>query len=128
MGVDDLILGNIAGSTFLGNDWWNAGKDIKFPGFKNVNEWAKVTGQEMLNGKMEGMQVDPLLKGPFTTDITDPWQLDKLEGYVLNLNSPIKNRGVDLKSVFGIDLPSTDFYGNDIPDGNANEPGIFQMK
>jgi hypothetical protein len=128
MGVDELILGNIAGSIFLGNDWWNAGKDIKFSGFKNVNEWAKATGQEMLNGKMEDMQVDPLLKGPFTTDITDPWKLDKLEGYVLNLNSPLKNRGVDLKSVFGIDLPLTDFYGNDIPDGNANEPGIFQMK
>lgn len=128
LGADEVILGNIAGSTFLGNDWWNAGKGIKFPGFENVNEWANATGQEMLNGKMAGMQVDPLLKGPFTTDITDPWQLDKLEGYVLNMNSPLKNRGIDLKSVLGIDLPLTDFYGNEIPGGNANEPGICQIQ
>jgi hypothetical protein len=128
LGVDQVILGNISGSTFLGNDWWNTGRAIKFPGFDNVNEWAKATGQEMLNGKMAGMQVDPLLKGPSATDITDPWQLDKLEGFVLNMNSPLKNRGVDLKSVLGIDLPLTDFYGNEIHDGNVNEPGIFQIQ
>lgn len=36
--------------------------------------------------------------------------------------------GVDLKSIFDIDLPLTDFYGNPVPQGDATEPGIHEIK
>ncbi len=128
LGAGQVIEGNIGGSLFLGNDWWKTGRDIKFPGFENVYQWAKATGQEIMDGKMTGMQIDPGLKGPLTTGITDPWQLSSLDGYVLNMDSPLRNRGIDVRSVLGINVPLTDFYGNKIPEGGVTVPGIFQMK
>ena len=96
--------------------------------FNSLAEWTKATGQEMLEGKIAGMQVDPWLKGPFTTDITDPYQLNTLYGYTLQPDSPLRNKGLDLKSMLGMDLPTTDFYGNSVPLGVGTEPGIHEVK
>jgi hypothetical protein len=89
--------------------------------------WSKETGEEKLKSQLMGMQVDPKFKGPFTTDITDPYQLDKLEGYILLPDSPLKNKAVDLKTLFNITRPIRDFYGNPVPLGSAPEPGIYEM-
>jgi hypothetical protein len=62
------------------------------------------------------------------TDITDPYQLEKLYGFILRPDSPLKNKGLDLKSAFGIIQPMKDFYGNPVPAGVAIEPGICKMK
>jgi hypothetical protein len=96
--------------------------------FSNLAEWAKETGEEMLKGHLIGMQLDPKFKGPMLTDITDPYQLGKLYGYILLPDSPLKNKGLDLKSVFGLEKPTEDFYGNPVPAGVATEPGIYEMK
>jgi DUF1680 family protein len=128
LGSDYPITGIIKGSTFLGNDWWSTKGEIKFMKFSNLAEWAKETGQEMLKGHLIGMQLDPKFKGPMLTDITDPYQLGKLYGYILLPDSPLKNKGLDLKSVFGLEKPTKDFYGNSIPAGVAAEPGIYEMK
>ena len=96
--------------------------------YSSLAEWDKATGQEMLNGKVEGIQADPGLKGPFTTDITDPYQLNTLYGYTLKPDSPLRNKGLDLKSILGIDLPKIDFYGNPVPSGSGSEPGVHELK
>jgi hypothetical protein len=62
------------------------------------------------------------------TDITDPYQLEKLYGFTLQPDSPLKNKGFDLKSVLNIVPPLRDFYGNSVPLGDGAEPGIFEMK
>src|ERR1035437_1267830 len=128
LGSDRPISGTNNGSIFLGNDWWNEGGEIKFMNFSSLAEWAQKTGQEILNGHFVGIQKDPKFKGPLLTDITDPYQLEKLYGYTLQSDSPLKNKGLDLTSIFGLVQPTKDFYGNPVPSGVAAEPGIFKMK
>ena len=124
---DQLIKGINSGSKFLGNDWWNDNSK-KILTYGNLSDWAKATGQEMMKGKLVGMQMDPKLEGPLLTDITDPYQLDKLSGYTLRPDSPLKNKGLDLTTFFNVIQPIRDFYGNPVPLGNGNEPGIYEMK
>jgi hypothetical protein len=124
---DQLIAGVNSGTTFLGNDWWNENSK-KIMTYDNLINWAKATGQEMMKGKIIGMQLDPNLKGPFLTGITDPYQLDKLDGYTLKPGSPLKNKGLDPTVYFNVIQPIRDFYGNPVPLGNGNEPGIYEMK
>jgi len=128
LGSDLPIAGINRGSKFLGNDWWNPGGESKFMSFNNLADWAREEGQEMLNGHFVGIQEEPKLKGPMVTDITDPYQLEKLYGFTLQPDSPLKNKGFDLKSVLNIVPPLRDFYGNSVPLGDGAEPGIFEMK
>jgi len=128
IGSDQPISGINKGSKFLGNDWWNSEGKIKFMKFATLSEWAKATGEEMLEGQFVGIQEDPRFKGPMITDITDPYQLDKLYGYTLKPDSPLRSKGLDLKSVLGIDPPAIDFFGNRISQGVATEPGIYKIK
>lgn len=122
------VTGNIDGSKFLGNDWWNPSGETNFLNFSSMAGWAERTGQEMIMGNFVGMQLDPKLKGPPITEITDPYQLEKLSGYTLLPESPLRNKGLDLKSVFGLVQPVKDFYGNQVANGTMAEPGIYEMK
>jgi hypothetical protein len=128
LGSDHPIAGIDKGSTFIGNDWWNTSGESKFMNFTNLAEWAKETGQEMMKNHYVGMQKDPKFKGPLLTDLTDPYQLEKLYCYTLQPDSPLKNKGLDLKSIFGLFEPLRDFYGNSVPLGDAAEPGIYEMQ
>ncbi len=124
----DAIAGINSGSTFLGNDWWNESGNSTFLSFGSMEDWAKGTGQEMLKNQMVGMQEDPKFKGPLITEITDPYQLEMLNGYYLQPESGLKNKGLDLESVLHVKQPIRDFYGNPVPLGKGTEPGIYEMK
>jgi hypothetical protein len=128
LGSDQPIAGINSGSSFIGNDWWNPDGKKSFMHTASLSEWAKQAGQEMLHGRFVGMQEDPELKGPLLTDITDPYQLEKLSGYTLKHDSPLMNKGMNLNSVFGIEKPVKDFFGNDLSTGLTTIPGIFEMK
>ena len=128
LGSGDLISGLNSGSSFVGNVWWDTGKEIRFIKYKNLKEWASETGQEMKDGKIAGLQSDPGMRGPFTTNITDPYQLDKLTGYLLPPDSPVRNKGLYFKDLTGPGLPEKDFYGNPVSSGEGPEPGIHQIK
>jgi hypothetical protein len=128
MGTDQPIKGINSGSMFNGNVWWNAAGSSKFMNFNNLAEWAKKTGQEMLNGHFTGIQEDPKFAGPLVTNITDPYELNKLYGCTLQPDSPLKNKGLDLRSIAGLLCPVKDFFGNPVPMGAAAEPGIYEMK
>jgi hypothetical protein len=128
IGTTMPIAGINTGSIFTGNDWWNPSGDSRILTFPSVKEWAGKTGQEMMKGHLTGTQEDPRLKGPFVTGIADPYQLENLTGYTLQSDSPLKNKGLDIKSIFGVDQPDRDFFGNPVPKGSSVEPGIYQMK
>jgi hypothetical protein len=128
LGSGQMMSGKNKGSKFLGNVWWSTGGSIKFMQFDSLVEWAKATGQEAMNGKIIGLQTDPHLNGPFITTITDPYQLGKLTGYMLKPESPLKNRGVVIESLYATELPTIDFFGNPFPQGSAPEPGIHELK
>lgn len=128
IGSGQIIDGPISGEKFIGNIWWDEGKEIKFRGYKNLTEWSNATGQEKLNGQTVGKQIDPLLMKPFITNLTDPYKLNSLKGYALQPRSPLKNSGLNLQTLFKIPFPSHDFFGNPIPQGNNPEPGIYEMR
>jgi hypothetical protein len=128
LGSGQLISGINKGSKFMGNVWWSSGGSIKFMKYDSLIAWAKATGQETEKGQIIGIQKNPGLKGPFITDITDPYKLNTLSGYTLQTDSPVKDTGVDIKSVLGIELPGKDFYGNGVPQGAFTEPGINEIR
>jgi hypothetical protein len=125
VGQNMIVKGLPSGEKFLGNIWWGIdGVPLNFRGFGNLAEWAKNTGQETINAEQKGRQTDPLLKGPFTTKLTDPYQLKSLTGYQLQDNSPLIDSGLDLDTMFRIKPAATDFYGKPVLKGKAPDPGI----
>ena len=123
----EIVHGPSSGEKFLGNIWRNSGSKISFRGFRSLNEWATKTNQERLNGEIVGRQIDPLIKGPFTTNLTDPYQLNSLIGLTLKPESPVKDKGLDLPALFKMKYPSHDFFGNPIPKGKGIDPGIHEQ-
>ena len=128
MGSGKIIDGPSSGEKFIGNAWWSARGEIKFREYANLSAWSVSTGQEKLNGQLAGWVVNPLLKGPFVTRLTDPYQLSKLKGYMLQPRSPLRNKGLDLVAQFKIPFSPHDFYGNPVPMGPKPEPGIHELK
>jgi hypothetical protein len=125
IGSGPVVHGPSSGEEFIGNIWWTAGGEIMFRDHKDLAEWSAATGQEKLNGQSVGKQVDPKLKGPFVTTITDPYQLDSLTGYTLLKESTLHNYGLDLVD-FKIPIPQHDFFGKPVS-GNIT-PGICQVE
>ena len=109
-----------------GNVWWNIGAEIQFRDHKNLEAWATSSGQEKINGVLIGKQIDPLLKGPFNTDLTNPHQLHTLLGYTLQTGSPLINNGQQPSGQFKFPQSSTDFFGNALTRGKSPEPGIHE--
>lgn len=128
IGTGNIIHGPSSGEKFLGNIWWPASGEIKFREYQSLVDWANATSQEMLNGQLVGKQRNPMLKGPLTTRLTDPYRLNSLTGYTLLPTSPLRNIGLDIFSLFYIPLPPHDFFGNRVPMGSNPEPGLQEWK
>jgi hypothetical protein len=127
IGSGKIIDGPTSGEKFIGNVWWSSGPEIKFREYNSILEWSIATGQEKLNGQRKGKQINPSLKGPFRTNLTDPYQLHSLSGYTLQPNSSLKNTGLNLSALDKLSLPPHDFYGNPVPMGDNPEPGIHEL-
>lgn len=97
-------------------------------GSESLAGWAESSGQEMQDGKIIGIEADPEFYGQLNTGITDPYKLNTLRRYMLRPDSPLKNKGIDIRSVSVKDLPVADFFGNPVPRGKATEAGIFEME
>jgi hypothetical protein len=128
LGSDQPISGNYAGSTFLGNDWWSNDGAGRFMSYNNFRTWAQKTGQEMIEGRLVGIQENPKFKGSLSSEITDPYKLDKLYANDLQPDSVLKDKGLDMEKMFHLKQPPVDFFGNPVPLGRSSEPGIYEMK
>lgn len=128
IGKDNIINGPSSGEKFIGNVWWSPGNKISFRNHSTLEDWANSSGQEKLQGKIAGKFVDPKLKGPFTTDITDPYQLDKLHGYMLEPSSPVRDGGLNVIEQFRLSSSVNDLFGNKVPKGSAPEPGVHELE
>ena len=128
IGKNKIVDGPSSGERFSGNVWWSAGGDLQFRQCRSLQEWSTQTGQEKVNGRMVGKQVDPQLKGPLLTQLKDPYLLKTLIGYQLRDSSPLRNEGLDLKRIFNIGYQLRDFFDNPVPAGSASEPGVHELK
>lgn len=128
IGTGDIVHGPSSGERFYHNVWWPASTPVKFRGYNNLAAWSNATGQESMNGKVTGMQLDPLLKGPFTTGLTDPYKLQELTGYTLQAGSPVQNKGIEVNPPVKIQQAPHDFFGNPVITGSHPDPGIHEIK
>ena len=128
MGGDNIFSGINSGSSFLGNVWWSTKGTLHLMEYSSLVEWAEAYGQEMMNGQIVGIEADPGLNDPLDVEITDPYQLNALNGYTLKSDSPLRNKGIDIKTIADREYPETDFFGNPVPLGKAPEAGIFEMR
>ena len=124
-GDGDIVQGPSSGEKFIGNIWWKAGEKITFRDHKDLIEWSTVTGQEKWNGLIAGKEIDPKLKGPFFTAITDPYQLHSLTGFTLMPESPLKNSLMDLTRL-QIPPAAHDFFNG--PVSQQSNPGVQQLE
>ncbi|KPK82699.1 MAG: hypothetical protein AMS27_14290, partial [Bacteroides sp. SM23_62_1] len=113
---------------FQGNVYWNLSGGFELDGYKSIEEWAKATGNEMVGGFVAGIYADPLLRAPGTATITDPTKIssETLSGYRLQPGSPLIDKGLDMKALFGINQGASDILGTEIPRGKGYDIGAVE--
>jgi hypothetical protein len=115
VGRDDLVKGvNISG-TFTGNNWYSlSGTGFNMKGTRNFEQWAHSTGKEILNGEIAGFNFRPQFKNPGKTTLTNPEDLKEYDAYQLVDNSPLRDKGLNLKKLFRLSTADKDFNGNPV--------------
>jgi hypothetical protein len=132
-------LANIAASqtggqniVFQGNNYYSTsgGPIINWAGssFSTLGDWQNSTGQEKLNGVAVGSTVDPkMVNSGGGGTINNPDELVNLEAYKLLSNSPLREAGLDLPLLFGINVGNRDFYGMTVPVGGKYDTGAAEF-
>lgn len=125
---ESQIAGGAHKGVFRGNLYWSMGDGgFLVDGFTSLEAWAEATGQEMLNGRLVGTYADPLLSRDGTALTTDPLERLSLTEFLLAPLSPAVDRGLDLRSLFGIDPGLSDFYGQRLPQGELFDLGAHEL-
>ena len=115
VGRDSLILGKETNSTYLGNNWYSLNKKFIADGISDFAIWCSSRKKERLNNKTVGSNINPGFKNPNSTAIVLPGQLKSMDQYRLPAGSLLKNSGLDLQLLFGIDTGNKSINGNESP-------------
>jgi len=116
VGKDSLIKGNRGSDIFLGNDWWCLNGVFNIESFKNFSHWARTSGQEMISGKIVGMNIDPAFNN-HEHRIYSAIKLPQFQTYRLNTNSKLRQGGINLKSTFKLNTGKHDFLSGRLRQG-----------
>ncbi len=129
---------------FNGNDYWDYTGQFTFNvggvNYNSLSAWQNATGMEKLNGTPTGSALDPKLVDAgfdgiyFSSGLTAS-TFASMTAYRLDSASPLRNTGIDLKNVFGINVGTSDFYSQPLatdPLGNprtnlTGNPGADQF-
>lgn len=114
---------------FLGNVWIRKSGGFKQNGFTDLLKWAFSTGYELQDGKLIGNTFQQTLFSlPAKINITNPRKL-KTNTLLRSLCDPrLRDKGINIKKMFGIDTGKTDFFGNLISPGDSLAPGVCVIK
>jgi hypothetical protein len=117
---------------FVGNDYWSSGSAAVFnfgKTYSSLSAWQNATGQEKLNGKSVGLQVDPKLAKAGAGGVIglNGNLAQQLSVYRLQSTSPLKGKGVNVAAVFGIAGANKDFFGDSITASAAAAIGVDQI-
>ena len=114
---------------FQGNCYWNLSGDQSIAGYKNLVQWAKDTGNEMLEGKLVGIFSDPCVVNPRIITLTGPARIlkENLAGFCLKSESTLIDQGLDLKEHFNMDVVKKDISGTSLPQGNGFDIGALEF-
>lgn len=113
---------------FQGNCYWNPEGKTEIQGYPNLEEWAKATGNETVDDIFIGLFVNPQLQNPGLISMTDPRliNLENLSDYMLSAESPLIDKGLNLKELFDIDPGDRDLAGAGIPSGTDFDIGALE--
>ena len=122
-----------AGWSFKGDCYWTAGEhpEIKWNGivYSSLSGWRSATGQETLKGAPVGFHMEPrLAKVGGGATIGDPAKLQSMTAYMLLADSPMIDSGLDLRSLFGIEIGERDFYGAQVPQLSGYDVGACESE
>lgn len=108
---DSLVKGDEGDDIFIANDWYSIEKKFNANGINNFEKWTVAKNKERMNDKIIGLNIVPSFKNPGKTKITNANQLASFDNYKIKEVSPVTESGIDLQSLFGFDIGSTDFNG-----------------
>ena len=114
--TDSLLKGKRESDIFLGNNWWSLKNNFNIEGLTDLNTWSKQSGQELLKGTVVGLNINPgfnMQTRPLVSSCAD---LKLLQRYKVKANSPLRNQGLDLHRLFGIEPGGIDFNSQPAPE------------
>jgi hypothetical protein len=95
----------------------------------DVAGWSAATGQETLGGRpVAAVAGAKALCAPGTGRTVFPRGLRALRAYRLRADSPLIDRGLDLRATAGVDVGRRDYFGNRIPAGNGFDVGAHEFR
>jgi hypothetical protein len=107
--------------TFQGNSYWCSGDPVSYSWsgvtYNGIAAWRAGTGQEMLSGSPVGYETNPLLVNPGGSADTD---------YKLQASSPMRDAGLNLPALFGIDPGPHDYFETSIPQNGSYDVGAHE--
>jgi hypothetical protein len=111
---------------FLGNLYWDIGKQNTFLGFPSFEHWAKSTGHEMKENQVLGLLADPGLN----QNISDPPKLftEFLTLFYPLLGAPGIDHGLRLDTLMSDKKIGLDLAGNAIPSGTQIDIGAIEFQ
>ena len=133
VGSDSSDIFNGTDSSFtdllLGNVWLNKTGGFRQNGFFDLEQWSKKTGYEQKNGKTYGISFkQKLFVVPSHMNITDPHLLSKNSVLRSLCNDILRNKGVNIRKMFSIDVAKSDFFGHLIGVQGSSTPGICESR
>lgn len=100
VGKDSLVKGFKGNDTFIGNDWWSL--SIRTP-------------MKIISGKLTGLNMNPQFKGSDITGFTSAPELKRFSYFRISSKSPLRNNGINLFDLYGINNGGLDFNSGKPP-------------
>jgi hypothetical protein len=111
---------------FIGNLYFADGQALSFKYGSSYNSMSSFRGAgaycEKNGSDTTGMVLNPNLLNINSLTVF-PKPTDSLKSFMTSLISPCRNKGLDLKTKFGIDMGTRDYWGNTLKNENAYDIG-----
>jgi hypothetical protein len=115
---------------FAGNLYWSSGGafKIKYQGttYSNLTTWRTATGNEKSGSLTTGIVADPMLMGAGSGITVYPNATSQLASYKFAGASPAIDAGLNLATLFSINVGTRDYFGNAAPFGAASDIGACE--
>jgi hypothetical protein len=114
---------------FLSNCYFSLSGERSIAGFKDIQEWAELTANEIVNGRIAGLYTDPMMNNPagFSPGPNQKLTSEGMAPFALELNSLLIDRGLDLNRLYNIDPGDADISGNALPQGKGFDIGALEF-
>ncbi len=113
-GKKEIISGNNITGKYLGNCWWSLDDGFNVNQITNFNTWTVQKRQEILNGSIAGININPGFTNMNSIIISDARMLPAFLS-VKVANPVFVNGGIDILQLFGIIPGGKDFNENAAP-------------